>query len=69
MRTGGSTTAALLSIWRRILPAISTGVNGKFPSMVAESASAAWRPLSRTAALAGAGRNGRKTAIKDADLA
>ena len=35
-----------------------------FHPKAAESASPAWRPLSRTAALGGPGRNGRKAAMK-----
>jgi hypothetical protein len=49
-------------MWRRFAHRLAITPEGRIPPMVAESASPAWRPLSKTAALARTGRNGREAA-------
>jgi hypothetical protein len=52
---------AYVDFWRKGVSDSRSG-NGRFPPMIVESASPAWRPLSRTVALASTGRAGREAA-------
>ena len=52
-------------MWRRFAHRLAITPEGRIPPMVAESASPAWRPLSKAAALARTGRNGREAAERE----